>query len=130
MNDEKFENYLREFEPKKPRALPLLPMEQKANTQFSGRKRLAAAAAVVLVCGVSLWTGLRERPSVRATQRVAAENFEMEKNAEAPKRTVFEWTKAALEDSEQFEATMSRESQRILPRFDLRDSALRVLTKE
>src|SRR5258705_10481317 len=48
-NDEQFENYLREFEPRKPRALE--PKRQSAPDSW---RRLAAAAAMMIALGTSL----------------------------------------------------------------------------
>lgn len=122
MIDEKFENYLREFEPKKPRALPIELSRQKTTARPEGWKRLVAAAAIALMCGASLLNGLKEKPLVSRDE--ASEKFA------GQKKTVFELTKAALDDSAAFEAAAEKESRKILPRLDGPDSALRVLARE
>jgi hypothetical protein len=128
MTDEKFENYLREFEPKKPRVLPVELLERKTAARFDGWKRLVAAAAIVLTCGAALWTGLREKPSL--SPEGTSERFGPGKVVVGRKKTAFELTRVALEDSAAFEAAVEQESREILPRLDGPDSALRVLAKE
>ena len=127
MTNDKFEDFLKEFEPKPPRALPFeLIVDEKsaAGTQW---KRLAAAAVIVLVCGGSLWNGLKEVSSVSRYE--ASEKFAISKKAETQKKSAFEWTKAALEGAT-FEGAVEKEVGKTLPRLDGPDSTLRVLAKE
>jgi len=124
VNEQQFENYLKEFELKKPRALPELEAPP------ANWRRLAAAAAVVLLCGTSLWRGLREKPTVRIASSDIPQKSTTDKTAGEPKKTVLELRKVALEDSARFEVMLARESQVALPGFSARDSALRALTKE
>src|SRR5260370_37332959 len=49
-NDRKFEEYLGEFRPRKPRALPELIVHRQV-----WPRRLAAAAAIAISLGASLW---------------------------------------------------------------------------
>ena len=124
MNDEQFENYLKEFEPKKPRTLP----ELKAPA--ANWRRFAAAAAVILLCGTSVWRGFREKPTVGIVLSSIPQKPATDKTAGERKKTAFELKKAALEDSAKFEAMLVRESQEALPGFSARDSALHALAKE
>jgi hypothetical protein len=112
VNDEKFEHYLREFEPKKPRALPKLEVVPVK------WRRLAAAAAMVFVCGSCLWIGLKEK--------------QVEKNSKPPSawkmRIVL--TNRALQNPESLEASLEEQTKGSLPRLDGQESTLRVLAKE
>ena len=128
MTNEHFENYLREFEPRKPRTLPIELVEKQAGKRFYGLKRLAAAAAIVLICGTSLWKGLRQRANAPVAQ---ARFIVTEGVANTERRkTAFELTKTALEDSARFEDAIERESQSALPKFDYPKSTLRALIRE
>ena len=128
MTDEHFENYLREFEPRKSRAVPIELVEKQVGKRFDGLKRLAAAAAIVLICGTSLWKGLRQRANAPVAQ---AKTFAMaEADAVERRNTYFELTKAALEDPGKFDVALERESRNGLPKFSSPESALRVLAKE
>jgi hypothetical protein len=122
MHDEEVERYLAEFEPRPVRALGV-PRSKRV-----WPLRLVAAAAVVLVCGVSLWylrqetKGVKDalsRRHVLPTTAVRTANL----NAIA-------LTKLALENSEHFEALLTDRSQSVLPSFQGENSTLRVLAKE
>jgi hypothetical protein len=122
MHDEEVERYLAEFEPRPVRALGV-PRSKRV-----WPLRLVAAAAVVLVCGVSLWylrhetKGVKDalsRRHVLPTTAVRTVNL----NAIA-------LTKLALENSEHFEALLTDRSQSVLPSFQGENSTLRVLAKE
>jgi len=130
MTDEHFENYLREFEPRKPRALPVELLERKANSRLDGWERLVAAAAVILICGTSLWTGWQQKPVARSAHSGNSVKLVVENAGEGRKKTTLQLTKVALEDSAAFEAILRQESQRSLPKFEEPGSALRALTKE
>jgi len=130
MTDEKFESYLREFEPKEPRPLPVAPSAYKKNPAGTQWKRLAAAAAIALVCGSSLLTAWRDKPLARTRKGGTSERLVADKSTEARKKTVFELTKAALEDTAAFEAAMEKDSRKILPRLEGPDSALGALANE
>ena len=127
MTDEHFENYLREFAPRKPRAVPVELLERKTNQRFDGWTRLLAAAAVLLICGTSLWTGLRQKPAVRSAKSGNSQNSMV---VRARKKTTFELTKVALDDSTTFETALQQEAQKTFPKFEEPDSTLRALTKE
>lgn len=122
MNDDQLENYLREFQPKNPRALPVVEMRPPK------WRRLAAAAAVALVCGVSLWLSHQKRqPVVALTPRAIPNEF----NAHTGEKwSVLVLTKAALEDPTSLDSALEQASRSSLPRFEQQDSALRVLAKE
>ena len=112
MNEKQFENYLREFQPKKPRALTAL---RAVPTKW---RRLAAAAAIVLVCGASLWTGLKEKQVEKNSEPAGAWKI----------RIVL--TNRVLENPGSLEAALEEQTKGSLPRMDGQESTLRVLAKE
>ncbi len=116
MSDEKFESFLREFEPKKPRALPLRLFEKKRGPRYENWRRLSAAAAVILVCGASLWTGIRQARIAPVKNSEIAITLKLGKQ---PRHSAFELTRTALEDPSAFEAALELESRNSLPRFEL-----------
>jgi len=130
MTDEHFANYLREFEPRKPRTLPIELLEKKTNPRFDGWKRLVAAVVLISICGTLLWTGWRQKPVAQSAKSGKSLKLVTETAEEGRKKTTFQLTKAALEDSAAFEAILRQESQKSLPKFEEPDSALRALTKE
>jgi hypothetical protein len=111
--DEQFESFLREFQPRRPRALPV------ANpTKSVGIPRLAAAAALLVAIGVSFWS-LSRKPSVPMVTDTESSNL-------SPAALM----RLALEDPARLDAVLDSSARRELPRFDSKDSALRVLAKE
>jgi len=126
MNDDrKFEAFLREFEPRSPRPLP------QAKTLSRSWPRLAAAAALILaVGGVSLWIGRHHiQTNQRDGQPPALSVTGAAANQQQPISTI-SLTRAALEGSPDFDRELDDMSRRSLPRFDRKDSMLRVLAKE
>ncbi len=126
MNDDrKFEAFLREFEPRSPRPLP-----QAESTSLS-RPRLAAAAALILVAGTaSLWIGRHKMRANRTDSQPSALSVSgATANQQQPISTIT-LTRAALDNSPDFDREMDDMSRRSLPRFDRKDSMLRVLAKE
>jgi hypothetical protein len=121
MNDEKFENYLREFEPRKPRTLPMVAALP------SPWRRLAAAAVFAVACGGSLWIGLHEK-QVGSDSRTAIKQVPFEtKSTWKVKITL---TNRALENPASFEAALIEEASTRLPGLSGRESTLSVLAKE
>lgn len=121
MNDAELENYLREFAPRKPKPLPAVE---------AGRmnwRRLAAAAAILLACGASLWVGLQSK---RVAQSSEAANRQTSKEIQSAWRLRIVLTNQALESPATFEAELAEEAGASLPRLDGRESTLRVLARE
>lgn len=112
VNEEQFENYLREFQPKKPRALPALEVAPVK------RRRLVAAAAMVFVCGSCLWIGLKEKRDNKNSETVSAWKM----------RIVL--TNRALENPQSLEKVLEEQTKGSLPRLDGQESTLGVLAKE
>ena len=121
--DERFEGYLREFEPRRPRALTAV------GVGFEWR-RWAAAAVVVIAAGSSTWYAAhqgRARGSERATTKVSDG---MPTEFAVERLSILSLTQEALEDPTRLDAELAEQSRRVLPDFRGKDSTLRVLAKE
>ena len=118
-NDPGFENFLREFEPLRPRALP---GGSVSNLQW---RRFAAAAVLVLSLGSVTWFGFHNNrpttapPSTDQTQR----------EEEWRKFSLIQWTRLAEEDPRGFDAELNEASRESLPGFHEVNSSLRALAK-
>jgi hypothetical protein len=126
VNDDyrKFEAFLREFEPRSPRPLPA-----SESTSRSWRA-LAAAASLILVLGAaSLWIGMRRIDSRKGNGNSVANISGAATNQHQPMSTLA-LTRAALENSSEFEKEMDSRALRDLPGFNRKESMLRVLAKE
>jgi len=126
MNDDrKFEAFLRKFEPRSPRPLP------QAETLSRSWPRLAASAALILaVGGASLWIGRHHMRANRTDSQPSALSVSgVAPNQQEPISTIT-LTRAALDNSPEFDRAMDDMAWRSLPRFDGKDSMLRVLAKE
>ena len=121
----KFEEYLGEFQPRKPRALPALIVHRQA-----WPRRLAAAAAIAMFLGASLWFVRRKNELISGEP--AAKNSTSTLEAESPARplALLPLTRLALENPEQVDAQLTAASRRVLPDFRGSNSTLRVLAKE
>jgi len=127
MNDEdrKFEAFLREFEPRRPR--PLAAVEDA----WRRWPRLAAAAALILALGAaSLWIGMRHSHKRIKDRQQAAENIPGAAASEHRPMSTLALTRAALENNPEFDKEMDSRARRELPRFDRKESMLSVLAKE
>ena len=124
-NDRKFETYLGEFEPRKPRALPELIVHRQV-----WPRRLCAAAAVAISLGASLW--FVRRKNELNNGEVVAENARSMLEAKSPASplALLPLTQLALQDPEQLDAQLTAASPRVLPDFRSGNSTLRVLAKE
>lgn len=118
IDDEQFENYLREFQPRRPRALELAGQ----STSDSWR-RLAAAAGVILALGTSLWLVLNS-PGRQQLPTVS------DKTAVQVPLSVVSLTRLAETNSAQLDAELAAASRRVLPDFRSEKSTLRVLASE
>ncbi len=126
MNDDyrKFEAFLREFEPRSPRPLPA------SESTARSWPALAAAASLILVLGAaSLWIGMRRIDSRKRNGNSAANISGAATNQHQPMSTLA-LTRAALENSSEFEKEMDSRALRDLPGFNRKESMLRVLAKE
>jgi hypothetical protein len=123
-NDEQFENYLREFELRRPRALA-----SQRETAVTSWRRLAAAAGVMVALGTSLWLVMHssERQELKIATKDAA--APAEKTVRTP-LSLLPFTRLAVTDPARLDAELSAASRRVLPNFRGDGSTLRVLAKE
>ena len=122
-NDFNLEVFLREFEPRRPRALP------SQNVEWRAWHRIAAAAALILaLSAATVWIAWR-RAAKRSRTQTAASNVASAVNPEHQPSTI-ELTRAALDDGREFDNEMDSLARRSLPGFKRTDSALRVLAKD
>lgn len=124
-NDKKFEEYLGEFQPRKPRALP-----QRIIPKTKWARRLAAVAAVTIALGASLWS-VRQKPAGHETRNVTS-NRPIATVKQTPRRalSLVVLTHLALENPSGLDAALEATQENRLPRFDRKDSALRILAQE
>jgi hypothetical protein len=124
-DDRKFEEYLGEFQPRKPRALPELIVHRQV-----WPRRLAAAAAIAISLGASLWFARRKNNLNNG--EVVAKNSTSMPDAQSPASplALLPLTQLALQDPKQLDARLTAASLRVLPDFRSGNSTLRVLAKE
>lgn len=123
-DDRKFEAFLSEFEPRRPHPLP------QAESAWQSWPRLAAAAALILAAGAaSMWIGHYQMHTKRTDSQPPALSVAGATPNQQPISTI-SLTRAALEGSPDFDREMDDMARRSLPRFDRKDSMLRVLAKE
>lgn len=119
---EKFEDYLREFEPLKPGAL------RDGRESWLRWRRLAAVAAVLVATGGSAWMAhTRKAPDTKHGEFVG--QAITPEHGERHQFTLGELKRLA-EESEQLESVLVNASRRELPDFRENTSALRFLAKE
>jgi hypothetical protein len=123
-NDERFEDYLREFTPRAPGALPV----QGAAGRESWR-RWAAAAGLLLAVGTSLWLATRHGTEVTRKLRIDQGPI-VETVPVAAHLTLWRLNQAAQAEPTRFDAQLAEESRAVLPDFRGEASTLRVLAKE
>lgn len=110
------ENYLREFQPRMPRALP-------ATNPAQTWRRLAAAVALFFLCAASIRSVYQGQGPKRAGLTTSTKEVK-------PRPSSRLLTKLALENPARLEAALYSETSNTLQRFDGPESALRVLSKE
>jgi len=124
-DDRKFEVFLREFEPRRPRPLPA------AESAWRSWPRLATAAALILALGAaSLWIGIRHFDAKNKDRQRVTANIPGAAASQHPPMSTLALTRAALENSPEFDKEMDSRAQRDLPGFNRKESMLRVLAKE
>lgn len=119
-NDQRFENFLREFEPCHPHALP---SDYGSELQW---RRLAAVAVLAISLGSIAWFGFRNNRV--AMTPPSAEQLAQRKD-DWPKLTLIQWTRLAEEDPRAFDAELNEASRKSLPDFNEANSSLRALAK-
>jgi hypothetical protein len=123
MHDEEVERYLAEFKPRPVRALGVAPRRERV-----WPRRLAAAAVIFLVGGVSLWYLRQETKGVK--DALSGRHVVPTTAIRSSNLNAIALTRLALEDNERFEALLADRSQTALPSFQGENSTLRVLAKE
>ena len=122
-HDEQFENFLREFAPVKPRALP------EVSNRWGNCRRFAAAAVLLLGCTLAARFAWNGRPSTSTVER-ATPPAPAPVEARPGQASLISWTQLALRDPQRLDQELAAQSRRLLPRFDQPESTLRVLAKE
>ena len=120
---ERFEQFLREFEPRRPRALPAM-----VESQWEWR-RLAAAVAVLVALSSSTWFAVHQKVSrqIEPVSNTVAGSVHTKSTA---RFSALQLRQIATEDPARFDAALIEESRRVLPDFRASKSTLRVLAKE
>jgi hypothetical protein len=123
-DDRRFEEFLRKFEPRRPRPLPSVPAPRDV------WRRLTAAAVIFAATGVSIWVcfGQLGRKNVQRNAAAGRDIPALAISVPAISSTML--TRAALEDREQFETETNALARSSLPAFDRSDSTLGALAKE
>jgi hypothetical protein len=123
--NKEFEKYLGEFQPRRPRPLPKAVTSKKVWPW-----RIAAAAAITIGLGISLWS-LHGKRNSNDTHSVAHRTITASTEEPAQQRlSSLALTKLALKDPERLDAELTGASRRMLPDFRGSGSTLRVLAKE
>jgi hypothetical protein len=126
MNEEnqKFENFLRGFEPRLPRPLPV---DSRSRYDWG---RLVAAAMILTAVGASLSLVFRSPRARFADQHPAMAHESSDTLINTPMMSSPTLTRAALADRGEFDIETNHIAPGTLPRFDRTDSSLRALAKE
>jgi hypothetical protein len=118
MQNEQLERFLREFQPRRPRALPSAPQV------WLRRFAVAAAAIAIVLGGGSLWLILKKAAEPRVDLAVKTDQEARHPVGLLP------LTQLALEDPVRMDQVLSAASREMLPDMQGGDSTLRVLAKE
>jgi hypothetical protein len=124
-HDEHFEKYLSEFQPRQPRALPEPALDRQV-----WPRRLAAAAAIAIALGSSVW--FAGKKSEQGGRELVAKSPAAVPQRESEPRplSLLPLTQLAFENPAQLDVELARASRRELPDFRGSGSTLRVLAKE
>lgn len=118
--DGKFENFLREFKPRRPRALP----SDSARELWT--RRLAAAAVLAISLGGVTWFAFSNKRSASVSQLPAAPTQDQD---EWRQLSLIQWTRLAEQDPGALEVKLNEASRKSLPAFSEANSSLRALAK-
>ena len=123
--DRHFESFLREFQPRRPRALPV-----QLGAAHTWVQRLAATVVLATTVGCSLWFLIHEastdEPASPSRKETGATAAHREKGAPA----LVPLTRLALEDPVRLDAVLAEASRNALPDLRRKTSTLRLLAKE
>lgn len=118
--DSKFENFLREFKPWRPRALP------SDSARELQRRRLAAAAVLAISLGGVTWFAFSNKRSASVSHLPAAPTQGQD---EWRQFSLIQWTRLAEQDPRALEVKLNEASRKSLPAFSEANSSLRALAK-
>ncbi|HET7258951.1 MAG TPA: hypothetical protein VFI75_04480 [Candidatus Acidoferrum sp.] len=118
--DGKFENFLREFRPRRPRALP------SDSARELWMRRLAAAAVLAISLGGVTWFAFSNKRSASVSQLPAAPTQGQD---EWRQLSLIQWTRLAEQDPGALEVKLNEASRKSLPAFNEANSSLRALAK-
>jgi hypothetical protein len=120
---QQFENFLHEFEPRRPRGLP----GEKQGAPSDRVRRAAAGTITVLTLAASIWLALTQ-----PAPRTADIQTQKPVTREAPSLPVssLSLTRLAATDPIQFNVALDAAARTSLPDFRRPDSSLRGLAKE
>ncbi len=126
-HDQQFENFLREFKPRRPRALPETGIAAPGSWH-----RLAAAAALTIAIGGSVWLASRKATQSHLENLGSDDPQIAQGNARGASQRLelFPLTRLALTNPERLDATLTEASRTVLPDLRGNNSTLRVLAKE
>lgn len=124
-HDKEFEAFLREFEPRRPRALPASSVSKSVWIS-----RVAAAVLLTLTFGTSFWLVRHKQTLGKDGNRAQIRLLPSENTVDQVPLRLLPLTRLALEDPAQFDTTLTNASRQMLPDFHEKESTLRVLAKE
>ena len=120
--NDQFEDFLREFEPRRPRALPA-PRAYWTN-------RLAAAAIVIFALTTSTWFSFSQTNHSKSEIAIQGHKKIPPQRIQTKKYSSVLLTRQAAEDPDHLDALLDAIPNNRLPRFDQKNSALHILAKE
>jgi len=124
MSDQQLEALLHEFEPREPRPLPLPASDAR------WRRRLLAAAVVILAGSVPLWLASHRTIQTKPSAAEIAPAPPPAAAPASPNLSLLALTHLAQNDPQKLEANLDADSRRILPGFQGKGSTLAALAKE
>jgi hypothetical protein len=124
-HDERFENFLREFQPRRPRALPV-PLAAKPIWP----RRLAAAAVIAVSLCVSLWSLWRDSPPHKDSTAAKTTQALPDAKSAPASLSLLPLTQLAIEDPARLDAVLTEASRHVLRSLQGSESTLRALAKE
>ncbi|MGA2421640.1 MAG: hypothetical protein ABSG69_16305 [Candidatus Acidiferrum sp.] len=132
-HDQRFEEFLREFEPTRPQAFPEMLVANPWNWQ-----RLAAAAIVIIACGSGFWfaSPRSQHLSTQSFQQGEILSPSQAFAGSSPSSRInrnysrAELQRLALEDPAKFDAALFAAAPNTLPSFTHPGSLLSVLAKD
>jgi len=122
--DENFEEFLKEFAPRKPQALPL-----RVDESWLWSRRLAAVAILAVTVGGAVWFAAHSHRALNNADWVIEQKETVPKQVRR-RISAVELTKLAIEDPGKLDAVLAEESRQRSAGLRGRESMLRVLKKE